>query len=76
MTINGYDCGRMFLEMLDRAASTGHMAYRTVHLFAQVGLQVNKAVGLIASGQLRAKEAMVQAQAQALADLRRAGVEL
>jgi multiple sugar transport system substrate-binding protein len=52
------------------------MAYRTVHVFPQVGLQVNKAVELIASGQMGAKEAMVQAQAQALADLRRAGVKL
>jgi multiple sugar transport system substrate-binding protein len=76
MTINGYDCGRMFLDVLERAAATGHMAYRTVHVFPQVGLQVNKAVELIASGQMGAKEAMVQAQAQALADLRRAGVKL
>jgi multiple sugar transport system substrate-binding protein len=76
MTINGYDCGQMFTDVLDLSARLGYMAYRTVHIFPQVGLQVNKAIELIASGQMAAKSAMEQAQAQAIADVRRAGVKL
>ena len=58
------------------SAADGHMAYRTVHVFPQVGQQISKAIDTIASGQMTAKEALAQAQANAVADLRRAGVKL
>ena len=46
------------LESIDLAARTGHMKYRTVHVYPQVDKQLDKAIELIASGQLSAKEAM------------------
>ena len=46
------------------------------HVFPQVGQQISKAIDTIASGQMTAKEALAQAQANAIADLRRAGVKL
>jgi hypothetical protein len=48
------------------------MKYRTVEFYPQVDQQLNKAIALIASGQLSAKEAMAQAQAGTIADLKRA----
>ncbi|HEX5077642.1 MAG TPA: extracellular solute-binding protein [Geminicoccaceae bacterium] len=75
MTINGQDVGRLYVETVE-SATDGHMAYRTVHVFPQVGQQISKAIDTIASGQMTAKEALAQAQANAIADLRRAGVKL
>ena len=39
------------------------MKYRTVSVYPQVDQQLNKAIELIATGQLSAKQAMQQAQA-------------
>jgi multiple sugar transport system substrate-binding protein len=75
MTINGQDVGSLYVDTVESAAD-GHMAYRTVHVFPQVGQQISKAIDTIASGQMTAKEALAQAQANAIADLRRAGVKL
>ena len=36
------------------------MKYRTVHVYPQVDKQLDKAIELIASGQLSAREAMAQ----------------
>lgn len=74
-TVNGIDIGDLYLKTVD-LAKQGHMAYRTVHVYPQVNQQINKAIGAVASGQVSAKEALRQAQAGALADLRRAGVKL
>ena len=52
------------------------MKYRTVEFYPQVDQQLNKAIALIVSGQLSAKEAMGKAQAGTVADLQRAGVKL
>ena len=52
------------------------MKYRTVEFYPQVDQQLNKAIALIASGQLSAKEAMAQAQAGTIADLKRAGAKI
>jgi len=56
--------------------SDGHMAYRTVHVFPQANNQIVKAIENVVSGQMSAGEAMRQAQANTIADLRRAGVRL
>ena len=72
--INGSDLAQLALDSIDLASKTGHMKYRTVSVYPQVDQQLNKAIALIASGQANAKQAMQQAQAQAIAELKRAGV--
>jgi multiple sugar transport system substrate-binding protein len=52
------------------------MKYRTVSVYPQVDQQLNKAIELITTGQLSAKEAMQQAQVASLAELKRAGVKI
>ena len=59
-----------------RIGSTDYMNYRSVSVFPQVGDKINKAIEAIASGQMNAPNAMRQAQAQAVADLKRAGIAL
>lgn len=76
LTLNGYDVGQLVLDSVDLAAKQGHMAYRTVHVYPQVDKQLDKAIELIASGQLSATEALKQAQEGSIADLRRAGVSI
>lgn len=74
--INGTDLGQLALESIEAAAKTGHMKYRTVPVYPQVDQQLNKAIELVATRQLSAKQAMQQAQAAAIAELKRAGVNL
>ena len=74
--INGSDLAQLALDSIDIAAKTGHMKYRTVSVYPQVDQQLNKAIELIASGQLSAKEAMAEAQATSIAELKRAGVDI
>ena len=76
MTLNGQDVSTMFLSVLDRIGSTDYMNYRSVSVFPQVGDKINKAIEAIASGQMNAPNAMRQAQTQAVADLKRAGIVL
>ncbi len=73
-TINGQDIGAMYRAVLDKPAGSNYMAYRTVPVFPQVGDKINRAIERIASGQANAATAMQQAQAEAIGDLRRAGV--
>lgn len=74
-TINGFDVGKIYLDTID-LAKQGHMKYRTVHVYPQVNAQINKAIENIASGQMKAPAAWKQAQENAIADLKRAGVNL
>ena len=74
--INGSDLAKLSLESIELAARTGHMKYRTVSVYPQVDQQLNKAIELIASGQLSAKQAFQQAQANTIAELKRAGAKL
>jgi multiple sugar transport system substrate-binding protein len=73
--INGYDVGQIYLDTID-LAKQGHMAYRTVHVYPQANAQINKAIEMIASGQASPEEAWRQAQENAVADIRRAGVDI
>lgn len=75
MVINGVDTGRLFLETIG-FADQGHMKYRTVHVYPQVNAQINQAISRVVSGQMGAKEALAQGKANAIADLKRAGVRL
>lgn len=74
--INGVDLADLSLKAVDRAAQGGYMKYRTVAIYPQVDQQLNKAIALIVSGQLSAQQAMQQAQAASIADLKRAGVKI
>jgi multiple sugar transport system substrate-binding protein len=74
--INGNDLAQLALDAIEQASKTGHMKYRTVSVYPQVDQQLNKAIALIASGQANAKQAMQQAQAQSIAELKRAGLNL
>jgi len=75
-TINGYDLGALAIDSVDVAAKGGYMKYRTVPVFPQVDQQLNKAIELIVSGQQNAEQAMRLAQAQSIAELKRAGIKL
>jgi multiple sugar transport system substrate-binding protein len=75
INVNGVDTGQIVLETI-KLGEQGHMKYRTVPPYPQVNVQLNQAIGRIISGQMSAKESMVQAQASAIADLKRAGVKL
>lgn len=72
--INGSDLAQLSIDAIDQAAKQGHMKYRTVSVYPQVDQQLNKAIAQIVSGQLNAKQAMQQAQAQSIAELKRAGL--
>lgn len=73
MVINGVDTGKIFLDSIALSES-GYMKYRTVHVYPQANAQINQAIGRVVSGQMKAKESMALAQANTIADLRRAGI--
>ena len=74
--INGNDLAQLALDSIEQASRTGHMKYRTVSVYPQVDQQLNKAIALIASGQASARQALQQAQAQSITELKRAGLSL
>jgi multiple sugar transport system substrate-binding protein len=74
--INGNDLAKLSLDAIELAAKTGHMKYRTVSVYPQVDQQLNKAIELVVTKQLSARQAFQQAQAASIADLKRAGVNL
>lgn len=76
MTLNGHDVAGLILDSVDLAARQGHMTYRTIHVYPQVDKQIDKAIELIASNQLSAEQAMRQAQAGSINDLKRNGVRV
>jgi multiple sugar transport system substrate-binding protein len=76
LTLNGQDVASLYLKVLELGGKTGYMKYRTVPIFPQVGDKINKAIEQIATKQMDAREALKQAQAQAIEDLKKAGVTL
>jgi multiple sugar transport system substrate-binding protein len=76
MTINGYDVGKLFVDVLDLSAKGNYMAYRTVPAFPQADQQINQAIDIVTTQQMSAKDAMKQAQANLLVELKRAGFKL
>jgi multiple sugar transport system substrate-binding protein len=76
LTFNGQDVAALFLQVLELGGKSGYMKYRTVPVFPQVGDKINKAIERIATGQANGKDAMKQAQEEALADLQKSGVKL
>jgi len=76
MTFNGQDVADLYLKVLNLGGKSGYMKYRTVPVFPQVGDKINKAIERIATKQQGARDAMKQAQVEAIEDLKKAGVKL
>jgi multiple sugar transport system substrate-binding protein len=76
LTLNGQDVAALYLQVLELGGKTGYMKYRTVPVFPQVGDKINRAIEAIATKQQDAPGALKQAQAQAIEDLKKAGVPL
>ena len=75
MTYNGVNVADLYMKTLERGEA-GYMAYRTLPIFPQVGDKINKAIERIATKQSSAADAMKQAQAEAIIDLKKAGIKL
>jgi multiple sugar transport system substrate-binding protein len=74
-TVNGQDLGALYLDVLELPAKgENYMAYRTVKEFPVVGDAVNLAIEQIVTGERSARDAMIDAQQQAVAGLRSASV--
>jgi multiple sugar transport system substrate-binding protein len=76
LTLNGDSVAPLYLQVLELGGKTGYMKYRTVPVFPQVGDKINKAIERIASKQQKAPEALAQAKDEAIADLKKAGIQL
>jgi multiple sugar transport system substrate-binding protein len=76
MTFNGQDVGALYLRVLEEAGRQGYMRYRVVPVFPQVGDKINKAIERIATRQQPAKEAMAQAQREAVLEIKKAGIKI
>ncbi len=76
MTLNGQDVASIFLDVLKLGGKSGYMKYRTVPQFPQIGDKLNKAIERVATKQQGGKESMAQAQAEAVADLKKSGVKI
>lgn len=76
MTFNGQDVGALYLRVLEESGRLGYMRYRVVPVYPQVGDQINKAIERIATKQQSAKEAMAQAQRDAIAEIKKAGIKI
>jgi multiple sugar transport system substrate-binding protein len=76
LQINGDDVAGLYLEVLERGGEEPYMRYRTVPVFPQIGDKLNKAIEKIATNQQSAEEAMQQAQAEAVQQLKLMGVEI
>jgi multiple sugar transport system substrate-binding protein len=76
LTLNGDSVAPLFLQVLELGGKTGHMKYRTVPVFPQVGDKINKAIERIVTKQQNAKAALAQAKEEAISDLKKAGINL
>ena len=75
LMINGCDVAQLYLDTLNLGAK-GYTVYRTVPPYPPVDREIDIAIQSIISKQKTAKEAMAQAQQNALMQLKRAGVKL
>jgi multiple sugar transport system substrate-binding protein len=76
MTFNGQDLAALYLKVLEESGRLGYMKYRVVSVYPQVGDKMNKAIERIATRQQPAKEAMAQAQREAVLELQKAGIKI
>ena len=70
MTLNGQDVVIDLPPSARARRQIRYMKYRTVPQFPQIGDKINKAIERVATKQQNGKEAMAQAQAEAVADLK------
>ncbi len=75
LMINGRDVAKIYLDTVE-LGTKGYMKYRTVPVYPQVDKEIDIAIQNIASKQMSAKDAMKQAQANSLTQLRRSGIKL
>ena len=75
MQINGIDVAKLYLDTLELGAK-GYTVYRTVAPYPPIDHEIDVAIQSIVSKQMTAKQAMAQAQQNALTQLKRAGVKL
>ncbi|MBV9860645.1 MAG: extracellular solute-binding protein [Alphaproteobacteria bacterium] len=75
LTINGFDGAKLYRDTLELAGK-GYTLYRTAPPYPPVDREIDNAIQTIVSQQMGAKEAMQQAQQNALRALQRAGVKL
>ena len=76
MTFNGQDVGALYLRVLEESGRLGYMRYRVVPVFPQVGDKINKAMERVVTKQQSAKDAMAQAQREAVAEMKKAGIKI
>jgi len=76
LTVNDQDLATLYKQTLERAGQAGYMKYRTVPVYPQVGDKINRAIEAIATKQLDASSALKQAQAQAIEDIKKAGLRV
>jgi multiple sugar transport system substrate-binding protein len=76
LMLNDNDVAEIYLKTIELAGGSDYMAYRIVPVFPQVDTIIGQAMERIVSKQMSATESMRQAQASAIADLKRAGVRL
>jgi multiple sugar transport system substrate-binding protein len=76
MTFNGQDVAALYLRVLEESGRLGYMKYRVVPVNPQVGDKINKAIERIATRQQPAREAMAQAQREAVLELQKAGIKI
>jgi multiple sugar transport system substrate-binding protein len=74
-TVNGQDVAKIYLDSINKASS-GYMAYRTIHVFPQVDQQIDKLIQNVVSGAMSVKDACKNAQDQSIAELKKAGVNV
>jgi multiple sugar transport system substrate-binding protein len=76
LRLNDNDVADIYLKTIELAGGSDYMAYRIVPVFPQVDTLIGQAMERIVSKQMSAADSMRQAQASAIADLKRAGVRL
>lgn len=76
MTLNGQDLAALYLRVLEESGRLGYMKYRMVPVYPQVGDKMNKAIERIVTNQQPAREAMAQAQREAVLELKKAGIKI
>lgn len=76
MTLNGQNVAELYSGVLARGGTAGYMKYRTVPVFPQMATIINKSMERVVSRQQSGKEALAQAQREAIADLKKAGVKI
>ena len=74
-TINGQNLAKFYVDTINKAAE-GYMAYRTIHVYPQVDQQIDKLITNVVSGAMSVKDACKTAQANAIAEMKKAGVNV